>query len=480
MKRRGIFDTLKNHKEKEYISLHMPGHKSGTILPDRLREAFGENVFSYDLTEVAGLDNLQDPRAAIKETEDKIKDFTGAQEVNMLVNGSTAGLLAAIYSLAKDQEIFVATNSHQAVYNGLLLANAYPIWLATEVETATGTELGVDPETLAQAIKIYPDCKLLLLTYPNYYGLRYKTREIFKLAKEKGLIIIVDEAHGAHYNFLPEEYPTAIELGADLVVQSWHKSLPVLNQGSLLLKAHSQKELQVRQAVNLFQTSSPSYLILASMDLAFDFLYEERAGLAQSAKKWQTFTQDLQDLPLKNLRIFTCKEKGGLSADPFKVLIYTASYPLEYCQKIIVDKYKLQAEIFEEGRLLFMLALFYEESLADRIKQALLELDSLEVEVPASPYQRETFWEKILKLKENPASLDRLDKKRIPLEESLGKRSAQKILKYPPGVPLLFPGQILTEEIVCYLKKHKINYSLQDGIDIFIDQEKDAHEGTFY
>ncbi len=480
MKPKGIFETLKEYKQKEYISLHMPGHKSGTFLPENLKEAFGEKFFSFDLTEVDGLDNLQKPIAGIKETEDKIKDFTGAQEVNMLVNGSTVGLLAAIYSLARDQEIFVVSNSHQAVYNGLLLANAHPIWLAAETDLKSGTELGLDPKTLAQATEAYPKCRLILLTYPNYYGLRYKAEEIFKLAKEKGLMIIVDEAHGAHYNFLSKDYPTALELGADLVVQSWHKSLPVLNQGSLLLKAKSQKDLQIRQAVNLFQTSSPSYLILASMEAAFDYLSARPELLAQSAEKWQDFTESLKNTNLKNLMVYKHDEEGGLAPDPFKLLIYTGPYSLELCREIIVDKYKLQAEIFDQGRILFMLPLFYEQALADRISQALKEVDRQTVKAEERIFQPEPAREKILKLKENPASLDRRDKKRIPLEEAAGKRSAQKILKYPPGIPLIFPGQILTEEIVCYLKKHKINYSLQDGLEIFTDQEKDAHEGTFY
>lgn len=469
--KKGIFSRLKEYREKQYLSLHMPGHKSGKLLPPDLEEAFGREIFSHDLTEVEGMDNLQKPLGPIKDTEDKIKALTGAQEACLLVNGSSGGLLASLYALARDREIFLARNSHQAVYNGLLLAQAHPIWLGLERDGDSGTELGISPETLKEAIEKYPDCKLLLLTLPNYYGIRYKARELFKLAKENNLTVIIDEAHGAHFNFLDEKYPISLELGADLAVQSWHKTLPVFNQGSLLLKGESLADLDIRQSVNLFQTTSPSYLIMASMDASFDYLSEPktRGKMDLSAKKWQDF---IERFNFKNLKIFTYKEPGGLATDPFKLLLYTDSYSLQVCREIIVDKYRMEAEIFEEGKILFMLPLFYDGNLAKSLEKALYELDQKEGDRKKKDLEPEPPGQKILKIEKSPAYLDSLPKRKISLEESQGKISAQKIIKYPPGIPLLFPGQILTEEIVCYLKKHKINYSLQDGIEIYEDQEK--------
>ena len=270
----GIFKKLREYKKVGYLSAHMPGHKSGKFLPPDLEEAFGKNVFEYDLTEVDGLDNLQNPQGIIKDTEEKIIRLTGAKEAYLLVNGSTSGLLSAIYTLGRGEKIFVGGNAHQGVYNAMIIADSSPIFLAVEREEESGTELGISPETLIEGIKQYPDCKVLILTLPNYYGIRYKYREILKIAQENNLQIIIDEAHGAHFNFMGKNYPNGIKIGGHVVVQSWHKTLPVFNQGSILLingeLDNEFNRYNFRESVNIFQTTSPSYLIMSSIDIAAD------------------------------------------------------------------------------------------------------------------------------------------------------------------------------------------------------------------
>ncbi len=465
----GIFKKLREYKKSDYLSAHMPGHKSGNFLPPDLEEAFGKSVFEYDLTEVEGLDNLQNPQGVIKDTEKKIKKLTGAEKVYLLVNGSTSGLLSAIYTLGREEKIFVGGNAHQGVYNAMVIADSSPIFLAVETDDESGTELGVAPETLIEGIRKHPDCKVLILTLPNYYGIRYKYREILKIAKENNLRIIIDEAHGAHFNFMGKNYPNGIKIGGQVVVQSWHKSLPVFNQGSILLiskdLAGEPNKYNFRESVNIFQTTSPSYLIMSSIDIAADFLKDKEDIILDSADRWQNLYKSLS---FKNLRIFKNLEE---ISDPFKLLVYSKKETKNLFKKIIIKKYKIQPEIVDEERVLFMLPLIFDQKLGDRIKEALLEVDfNLDLQGKLEK-EKEPKREKIGKLQKTPKEMSFMDYKKLPLLESIGSLCGEKIMKYPPGVPLIYPGEILSEEIVCYLNRHKINYNLQDGIKIFRDQE---------
>jgi arginine/lysine/ornithine decarboxylase len=270
-----------------------------------LRENFGSKIFEYDITEIEGMDNLQNPQGIIKETEDKIKKSTGGEQVFLLVNGSTAGLLAAIYGLGRNKGVFAGGNCHQAVYNGMLLAGSTPVFLPVDIDQETGVELGVSPETLEKAIKEFPEIKLLILTMPNYYGLCYRYEEIMTVAKRNNIKIIIDEAHGAHFNFLEDSCPNGIKAGGDIVVQSWHKTFPVFNQGSILIQGQDLEGVNLRESINMFQTTSPSYLIMSTLDKAADYMSENRQKIIDSGKKWKEFSQKLD---FQNLMVFSRKD----------------------------------------------------------------------------------------------------------------------------------------------------------------------------
>jgi arginine/lysine/ornithine decarboxylase len=456
---------MKEYIEKNYYSAHMPGHKSGMFLPTDIKELFGEKVFQFDITETMGMDNLQNPQGIIKDTETKISRITGAKKANLLVNGSTAGILAAVFTLARDKKIFVGSNCHQSVYNAMIISGAKPIFLTPELDQENGVELGVSPETLTEGIEENPDCKVLILTFPNYYGIRYKYKEIFRIAKANNLQIIIDEAHGAHFNFMKDKYPNAVSLGADVAVQSWHKTLPVLNQGSVLLEGFGKEAYNFRESINVFQTTSPSYLIMSSIDAAADFLEGKETEVISNAGKWQKYFKELK---LLNLVILRYLEE---ESDPFKLVVLSKKESGKLLWEIVIDKYKIQPEIIESGRLLFMLPLFFDSELAERIKNALIDLDNNLEEKKNLEKYKEPERKKIVSFKKNPQEMSYLQKEKVSLNDSLGKICAQKIVMYPPGVPLIYPGEVLREEIVCYLQRHKINYNLQEGIEIFTDQE---------
>ena len=252
----------------------------------------------------------------------------------------------------------------------MIISGSKPIFLTPVLDQENGVELGVSPETLTEGIEENPDCKVLILTFPNYYGIRYKYKEIFRIAKANNLQIIIDEAHGAHFNFMKDKYPNAVSLGADVAVQSWHKTLPVLNQGSVLLEGFGKEAYNFRESINIFQTTSPSYLIMSSIDAASDFLEEKETEVISNAGKWQKYFKELK---LLNLVILRYREE---ESDPFKLVVLSKKESGKLFWEIVIDKYKIQPEIIESGRLLFMLPLFFDSELAERIKNALIDLDN--------------------------------------------------------------------------------------------------------
>ncbi len=457
----GIFKGLQEYASKQYLSMHMPGHKSGKLIPEELVEALGSKMFTFDLTELPETDNLQAPSAMILETEKRIAAINKAEQAFLLVNGSTAGLLAAIYALAKNKEIFIASNCHQAVYHAIILSGAEPIFIAADYDDQTGAQLGINPDNLTEAIYRYPSSKVLVVTYPNYYGQRYKMEEIIRTAKNHGLTVIVDEAHGAHFPFMQELLPGAISLGADVSIQSWHKMLPVLNQGSVLLTGKKCRDHNFRKAINLFQTTSPSYLIMATIDAAANMYCNKAAELKQTAqriathKEKQTFTH------------MVLHKESINQSDPFKLWLTSDRKLKTNAEKIIRDTHRIEPEILSDYELLFLLPLDCSNEMLDYLFAALYELDeALSTIKPSLKMPAEAITEPIRKPLLKPSELDLLSSQKVAVEEAQGKISAQIVAKYPPGIPLVYPGDTLTKEIVCYLSRHKINYSLQDGIEI--------------
>ena len=459
-----VFEKLQSYVREEWQSLHMPGHKSGDCLPPEIRAAFGKQVFAYDITEVEGADNLQFPKGVIRETEERIAEFTGAHRAHLLVNGSTCGLLAGIFALAREKEIFVAENCHQAVYHALTLAHARPVFLKTDKDPETGIQLGVSPETLQAAMEAYPQCKNLVITSPNYYGIRYHLPEILETAKSGGLRVLVDEAHGAHFSFIPHRLKNAISLGADLAVQSWHKNLPVLNQGSVLLVSESMRELDVRSAINLFQTTSPSYLIMASIDGAFSWMKGKRLSLAVAGEALESFYRE------QSFRNLVIRQDLPWEKDPWKLWITSPKILEPAVRRILMETFHIQPEMLDQQQVLGMMPLFPTADLLLQLTEALHVLDDALDNLPLAEGKDPGKTHKKLPPFREPAlspwEVLNLPVRMVPLAQAAGKVSARKVVKYPPGIPLLFPGEVITEEMVCDLEIHALHYNVQQGIAI--------------
>ena len=259
-----LFDQLMKHHEGNPISFHVPGHKYGQVFPEKGRNYFSD-ILKMDATEITGLDDLHSAEGVILEAEKLLADLYRTQRSFFLVNGSTVGNLAMTLSTIKEDEIvLVQRNSHKSIMNGIKLANARPVFISPEYDLDYRVAGGLSYESVKSALIQYPNARAIILTYPNYYGMTVDLKSIIDLAHAHNIPVLVDEAHGVH--FIAGDYfpPSAVELGADIVVQSAHKTLPAMTMGAFL---HYQSRLVSSSNLQFYlqalQSSSPSYPLMA-------------------------------------------------------------------------------------------------------------------------------------------------------------------------------------------------------------------------
>lgn len=449
-----LYDRLVFHAEKKPVSLHVPGHKYGFLYWEEERSFF-RDIARIDATELTGLDDLHEPEGVIKEAENLLADAYGAEKSFFLVNGSTVGNLAMILGVLKENDtVFVQRNSHKSVLNGLQLAKTRPVFLGPEIEESWSVAAGVSLQTVQEALLRYPDCRAMIFTYPNYYGMVYELKDIIDFAHARGIPVLVDEAHGAHFSAGSWFPPSALELGADVVVQSAHKTLPALTMGSFL---HVRSEIisaeEIERYLRMLQSSSPSYPIMASLDLARKYVatYLPEDG-DYLLKKITEFKRELRKI--QGIKVLDYPACGG---DPLKVTIQSQTNLTGYQLMSLFEEKGIFAELADPYNVLFVLPLlkkgmpFPFAKVAKTIKDVLGNAASPAGKSiqPRMYFQKEkisvVYWQEYSR-----------NEKMVPIDEAEGYICAETIIPYPPGVPLLLRGENITaadREGIKYLKQ---------------------------
>ncbi len=268
-----LWNAIKKHRAKNSTSFHVPGHKSGKVASSQYGEQFSE-FLSYDLTELNGLDDFHGPDGAIKEAQSLLTQYYKTEKSYFLVNGSTVGNLAMIFATCEEGDlVYVQRNCHKSILNALMIRNIRPIFLEPEVSEASYMPTGVSKYTLEEAVRKYPGGRACLFTYPTYYGETYDLKELIQFAHRNHIIVLVDEAHGPHLTIGHPFPQSSLRMNADIVVQSAHKMLPAMTMGSYLHVNHSSLPLnRIEFYLDALQSSSPSYPIMASLDIARSYL----------------------------------------------------------------------------------------------------------------------------------------------------------------------------------------------------------------
>jgi len=444
-----IIKNLKKYILKQPISFHTPGHKGGQIIPDELAEIWPAEIWKYDVTEIFKLDNLHLPEGCIKEAQQITAGVFGAKSTYFLVNGSSVGLQAALLGICQNKQIFVPRHAHKSIYNGVILADAEPIYLPISYNEELGIPLGVEPQILEGYIAKYLECKAIILPNPTYQGISYKIKENIALAKEKGLQIIIDEAHGSHFCFHQSLPPSGLSMGADIVIQSWHKTLPALTQASVLHLGKGYIGPDISVFINMLQTTSPSYLLLASLDACRSLMQKQGFVLLEDTIN-KIINLKKEVLTLKTLKInYNVKEP----MDTLKLCISSNKINGYQLAEILREKYQIYVELAEENYCLLIVGISASKELILKLKKALFEIDYLCYHFPERKYNRILSYSRIPERIMSPKKAFFAEKEVVAFNEAAGRVSADYIIKYPPGIPLVVPGEMMDKKILELLQR---------------------------
>lgn len=477
-----ILEALENYKNEKSRRWHMPGHKGRN---DKFPELayISEHLYALDVTEIEGTDHLHAPEQAIATAQQLLAQSLGAKESFFLVNGSTCGIYSAILGLTeKGDKVLVQRNCHQSVHTALLLGELDSIYLYPEVVEGFDFPTGICLEEVKQAIDQNRDAVALILTYPTYYGTCCDLATIAEYCKKNKVLLVVDEAHGAHFSFsdlLPE---SALKQGADVSINSFHKTLPSLTQTAVLnLGEHisATQRQKIKETLAIFQTSSPSYLFLASMDSA-RYIMETRGQreLTSLRRSVDDFAKGIGVLP--GVRLLTETDLRNERLDFTRIVLHT---PMEgeALSKLLRHKYHIQVEMAEGNNVVLIGSVMDEKEDYQMLLKALEELFALDGDdvgdgIEAGQQAETSTKTNLVRTMPRPekilsqGAVASMDWEEIPLEQSIGRVSAEKVTPYPPGIPLLLPGEIVDEQLTQYWQEE-----LRRGRKILKDKSKERN-----
>ncbi len=446
--KRPLVEALEKFHNKRSVSFHVPGHKNGLLsnLPNVLKE-----TMRYDLTELSGLDDYHHPEEAIKEAELLLSETYKTQKSYFLVNGTTVGNLAMIYATCQfGEQIIVQRNAHKSIFHAIELVGAEPIFVAPEWDERTKTASYVSLEVIDKAIQQYPMAKAVVLTYPSYYGVASSNlHRIIDLCHMNNIPVLVDEAHGAHFRVNKGFPKSALMCGADVVVQSAHKTLPALTMGSFLhFNSKLVKLNKINKYLRMLQSSSPSYLLLASLDDARSYVdrYNE-IDYKHFIDRRKLFIDALQTI--SNLEIVQVD-------DPLKFLIRVGEYAGFQVQKAF-EAQNIYVELADTHQVLVILPLLkgeHEYPFADIRKRIKKAVDQLGKELPNSPGEIQPIIQyPISTLHMSIGVLNEKQGQWIPYTRSIGRIAKEMLIPYPPGIPLLIAGEKITVSMLTELEE---------------------------
>ena len=432
-----LYETLIHFAQQEPISFHVPGHKNREIYPAK---DFYDRILKLDLTELPGLDDLHSPTGAIAEAQQLAADFFKADHTFFLTGGSTAGNLAMLLAACSSGgKVIVQRNCHKSILNGLELAGAHPVFISPGYDETVGRYTNPEIHTLETALQEHPEARAVMLTYPDYFGKTFPIQEMIEAAHERDIPVLVDEAHGVHFS-LGEPFPlSALFLGADAVVQSAHKMAPAMTMGAFLhVKSSRISKEKLGYYLQMVQSSSPSYPIMASLDISRYFLasmhfqkIQEVLESATQVKKKLQAADHWQLVPSDDPLKLTLQVKKGISAKETAALF---------------EQEKVYPELITHNQILFIhgLAPFaHIERLEKTIKTVNGQLKKQANH--GTIVRNDLFLNPMQELELSYSEMHQIKQELVPFHKAIGYIAAEAIIPYPPGIPLILKGEIVTE-----------------------------------
>lgn len=458
-----LYDKLKMYSESGVYPFHMPGHKRNPMLCD------GIMPYEIDLTEIDGFDNLHNAESCILEVQNLAEKLYNVKKAFLLVNGATGGILSAVRAMTdRGDKVIVARNSHKSVYNALELCGLTPKYIVPKVDKEFGINCSITPSQAEKAIRENPDAKLLIITSPTYEGAVSDIKEISKIAHSHNVSVLVDEAHGAHFPFSDSFPVEAIQCGADVAVASLHKTLPSLTQTALLLTSNEELINPLAENLAIFETSSPSYVFMSSIEKCLDFCKNTKA-FDEYIIRLNSFNEKCREL--KNIKVLCCgndniKNHNFFDFDISKITVSVKGLNINGVQ--LADKlrndFKIEPEMVCSDYVLLITTVCDTDEGFARLINALQIIDS-ECSVKELNYNNLILSQPCIAL--NPCDCNGKSGDFYRLKNSINKISLEYVWAYPPGIPIVAKGEVITQEIV-----DTIFMQIGNGINVYSTKGK--------
>ncbi|MBK1986534.1 aminotransferase class I/II-fold pyridoxal phosphate-dependent enzyme [Sphaerospermopsis aphanizomenoides BCCUSP55] len=458
-----LIDALKAAIARHHAPFYTPGHKHGAGISSTLTDLLGQEVFRADLTELAELDHLFTPQSAILAAQELAAAAFGAEKTWFLVNGSTCGIEAAILATCgMGDKIILPRNVHSSVISGLILSGAIPIFIHPIYNSDLDIAHSITPTALKTALSQHPDAKAVLVVYPTYYGVCGDLRAIAELTHQYNIPLIVDEAHGAHFAFHPDLPTSALTSSADLTVQSIHKTLGAMTQASML---HIQgKRINIdrlNQALQLVQSTSPSFILLASLDAARqqmaingEKLMFQTLQLAEAARMQISQIPGLSVLQIPQNYINN-SNNGFVDLDTTRLTVNISELGFTgFEAEDLLNEMGVTPEFSSLQNLTFIISLGNNKTHIDALVQSLQNLSQipqLTSQYKKCKYRNDDMISGNMCI--SPREAFFAHSEILPLEETEAKICAEIVCPYPPGIPVLMPGEIITKPAIEYLQQ---------------------------
>lgn len=457
-----LFTGLLEHVEKNPIQFHIPGHKKGTGMDPEFRNFIGDNALSIDLINIGPLDDLHHPHGMIKEAQDLAAKAFGADHTFFSVQGTSGAIMTMIMSVCgPGDKIIVPRNVHKSIMSAIIFSGATPIFIHPVIDPNFGISHGITTESVAKALKKHPDAKGLLVINPTYFGVAANLKKIVDIAHSYGVPVLVDEAHGVHIHFHEELPLSAMQAGADMAATSVHKLGGSMTQSSVLnVKEGLVSPKRVQSVISMLTTTSTSYLLLASLDVARKQLATKGRELIQNAIALADRTRN----EINTITGLYCvgKEILGTKAtydiDPTKLIISVRGLGITgYEVEVWLRKnYNIEVELSDLYNILCIISVGDTEDTISKLIEAFKHLAEEYFESNKDVDNKAVALRvpNIPALAISPRDAFYSETELIPFKESAGRVIAEFIMIYPPGIPILIPGEIITEKNIQYIQRN--------------------------
>ncbi|MBW4674025.1 MAG: aminotransferase class I/II-fold pyridoxal phosphate-dependent enzyme [Desmonostoc geniculatum HA4340-LM1] len=458
-----LLDALKANAARPHAPFYTPGHKQGKGISQPLADLLGKAVFGADLTELADLDNLFAPQGVIQKAQQLAAEAFGASQTWFLVNGSTCGVEAAILATCgTGDKIILPRNVHSSAIAALILSGAIPIFLNPEYDSVLDIAHSITPNAVESALQQHPDAKAVLTVYPTYYGVCGDLRAIANITHQYNIPLLVDEAHGAHFSFHPELPTPALAADADLTVQSIHKVLGAMTQASMLhIQGNRIDSDRISKALQLLQSTSPSYILLASLDAARQQMaLHGKMLMSQTLQLAQEARTKISQIP--GLSVLEMSQLGGspgfMALDKTRLTVTVSNLGLTgfAADEILDEKFAVTAEFPSQQHLTFIISLGNTAADIEQLVQGFTTIakEYRRTNATVKNYILQDFFTTFgTNLYLSPREAFFAPSETLPLAKTCDRICTEIVCPYPPGIPVLMPGEVITKPVLDFLQQ---------------------------